>query len=38
MEIIIAKTAGFCFGVKRAIEIAFKMAREKRQGVYTLGL
>ncbi len=37
MEIIIAKTAGFCFGVKRAIEIAFKMAKAKRKGVYTLG-
>ena len=37
MEIIVAKTAGFCFGVKRAIDIAFKIAREKRKGVYTLG-
>ena len=37
MEIVIAKTAGFCFGVKRAIDIAFKIAREKRQGIYTLG-
>lgn len=37
MEIIIAKTAGFCFGVKRAVEIAFRLASEKRKGVYTLG-
>jgi 4-hydroxy-3-methylbut-2-enyl diphosphate reductase len=37
MEIIVAKTAGFCFGVKRAIDIAFKIAKEKRKGVYTLG-
>jgi 4-hydroxy-3-methylbut-2-enyl diphosphate reductase len=37
MKIITAKSAGFCFGVKRAIDIAFKIAREKRQGVYTLG-
>ena len=37
MQIIIAKTAGFCFGVKRAIDIAFKIAKEKRKGVYTLG-
>jgi 4-hydroxy-3-methylbut-2-enyl diphosphate reductase len=37
MEIITAKTAGFCFGVKRAIDIAFKIAREKRRGIYTLG-
>ena len=32
MEIITAKTAGFCFGVKRAIDIAFRIAKEKRQG------
>jgi 4-hydroxy-3-methylbut-2-enyl diphosphate reductase len=37
MEIITAKTAGFCFGVKRAIDIAFQIAREKRKGIYTLG-
>lgn len=37
MEIIVAKTAGFCFGVKRAIDIAFKMSKEKCRGVYTLG-
>ncbi len=37
MEIIVAKTAGFCFGVKRAIDIAFKLANEKREGIYTLG-
>jgi 4-hydroxy-3-methylbut-2-en-1-yl diphosphate reductase len=37
MKIITAKTAGFCFGVKRAIDIAFELAREKRKGVYTLG-
>ena len=37
MKIIIAKKAGFCFGVKRAVDIAFQLAREKRKGVYTLG-
>ncbi len=37
MKIIIAKTAGFCFGVKRAVDIAFRLASEKRKGVYTLG-
>lgn len=37
MEIITAKRAGFCFGVKRAIDIAFEMAKKKREGVYTLG-
>ena len=37
MKISIAKTAGFCFGVKRAMNIAFRIAREKRKGVFTLG-
>ena len=37
MEIMTAKTAGFCFGVKRAIDIAFQIAMEKRKGIYTLG-
>ena len=35
-EIITAKTAGFCFGVKRAIEISEKAA-EKYGRAYTLG-
>lgn len=37
MKILVAKTAGFCFGVKRAIDIAFQIAQEKRKGVYTFG-
>lgn len=37
MEIIKAKRAGFCFGVKRAIDIAFKVAKEKKNGAVTLG-
>jgi len=37
MKIIIAKTAGFCFGVKRAVDIAFEMARKKQKGIFTLG-
>ncbi len=37
MKVIVAKTAGFCFGVKRAIDMAFKLAKENRKGVYTLG-
>ena len=36
MEIIIAKNAGFCFGVKRAVEMAEK-ALEKGEKVYCLG-
>jgi len=37
MRIITAKRAGFCFGVKRAINIAFSTAENKKTGVYTLG-
>ncbi|MBN1621935.1 MAG: 4-hydroxy-3-methylbut-2-enyl diphosphate reductase [Endomicrobiales bacterium] len=36
LKVKIAKTAGFCFGVRRAIEIAEKTAKEKSK-VYTLG-
>jgi len=36
MRINIAKSAGFCFGVKRALEIAFKAASTGKQ-VYMLG-
>ncbi len=37
MEIIIAKNAGFCFGVKRAIKLAFDTAKDCGKDVYTLG-
>lgn len=37
MEVFVAKRAGFCFGVKRAIDITFDIARKKKDGVYTLG-
>ena len=35
MEIIIAQTAGFCFGVKRAVDMAFSYENEK--STYTYG-
>ena len=35
MEIILAKTAGFCFGVKRAVEMVY--ANSSRDNVYTYG-
>ena len=35
MEIIVAKTAGFCFGVKRAVDMAFE--HEYKPGTYTYG-
>ncbi len=37
MEIIKAKRAGFCFGVKRAIDITFNTARKEKAGIFTLG-
>jgi len=37
LEILIAKSAGFCFGVKRAINIAKKSADDVRGEISTLG-
>lgn len=37
MEIIVAKRAGFCFGVKRAIDIAFKVAEDSLLPAVTYG-
>lgn len=37
MEILTVKTAGFCFGVKRAIDSTFAIAEKQPEGVFTLG-
>ncbi len=37
MEIIVAKNSGFCFGVKRAINLSEKAIRESRVPVYSFG-
>lgn len=37
MEIFVTKSAGFCFGVKRAINLAVKCASETNGPIYTLG-
>jgi 4-hydroxy-3-methylbut-2-enyl diphosphate reductase len=37
LEILIVKTAGFCFGVKRAIDTTFAIAEKQREGVFTFG-
>lgn len=37
MEIIRAENAGFCFGVKRAINLAFEAAAKSKKNVYSLG-
>ena len=37
MEILIGKTAGFCYGVKRAVESAEKEANSSKELTYCLG-
>ncbi len=37
MEIVIAEKAGFCFGVKRAVDEAIKVKKDYNQRIYTLG-
>ncbi|MCQ2501591.1 MAG: 4-hydroxy-3-methylbut-2-enyl diphosphate reductase [Lachnospiraceae bacterium] len=37
MEVTVAKTAGFCFGVKRAVDTVYKTAEEAEGKVYTFG-
>ena len=32
-KITLAKTAGFCFGVRRAVDRAFSLAEEKKDAV-----
>lgn len=37
MKIIIAKTAGFCFGVKRAVDKVYELIESGISPIYTLG-
>lgn len=37
MEVILAKSAGFCFGVKRAVETVYAQIREGEKPIYTYG-
>ncbi|MGL5152679.1 MAG: 4-hydroxy-3-methylbut-2-enyl diphosphate reductase, partial [Clostridium sp.] len=36
-KVILAKNAGFCFGVQRAVEEALKIQRQYNKKIYTLG-
>ena len=36
MEVLLAKSAGFCFGVKRAVEKVYEQI-QKEQKIYTYG-
>ena len=37
MEVIVAKTAGFCFGVKRAVEKVYEQIEFGKKPIYTYG-
>jgi len=37
MEVLVAKTSGFCFGVKKAIDMAYKAVEGSSGPIYTLG-
>ncbi|MEH2931076.1 4-hydroxy-3-methylbut-2-enyl diphosphate reductase [Candidatus Ventrimonas sp. KK005] len=37
MEVKVAKTAGFCFGVKRAVEQVYEQIEKAKESVYTYG-
>ncbi|MCH5252415.1 MAG: 4-hydroxy-3-methylbut-2-enyl diphosphate reductase, partial [Lachnospiraceae bacterium] len=37
MKVELAESAGFCFGVKRAVDTVYRLAQEKPEAVYTLG-
>jgi 4-hydroxy-3-methylbut-2-enyl diphosphate reductase IspH len=38
MSVILARTAGFCMGVKRAVDLVLDMAQRKgKESIYTYG-
>ena len=37
MEVILAKSRGFCFGVKRAVETVYEQAEKNGEEIYTYG-
>ena len=37
MGIILAKNSGFCYGVKRAVDMAIKAKEDFNKRIYTLG-
>ena len=37
MEILVAKSAGFCFGVEKAIESVYKEIETGKKPIYTFG-
>ena len=37
MDIVLAKSAGFCFGVKRAVNSVYDEIENHNTGIYTYG-
>ena len=37
MEVILAKTAGFCFGVRRAVDTVYEQIEQADGPIYTYG-
>jgi 4-hydroxy-3-methylbut-2-enyl diphosphate reductase len=37
LEIVKAKTAGFCFGVNNSVNVVYKLVKNKKKNIYTLG-
>ena len=37
MEVILAETAGFCFGVKRAVDKVYEQVNSGKKDIYTFG-
>lgn len=37
MEVKTAKSAGFCFGVKRAVDTVFELTKKEKGPIYTYG-
>ena len=37
MEVILAKSAGFCFGVRRAVDTVYEQVKQKNGKIYTYG-
>ena len=37
MEVVVAKTAGFCFGVRRAVDLVYEQVEKGQKPIYTYG-
>ena len=37
MEVVLAKSAGFCFGVQKAVDTVYEQIEKKKGRIYTYG-